>query len=71
MEEIKEKRLLEELLRLEDIAEKKGKIYSRLLIDTALAQGMERLAMRHEKRKEKISALLTGEEKQEKEEKQQ
>ena len=69
MEGMEEKTALEELLRLEDVAEKKGKIYSRLLIDTTLAQAMERLALRHEQRKEKLSALLTGGKRKEKEEK--
>lgn len=60
MEE-KEKKSLEELLRIEDLAEKKAKIYSRLLTDVEKAKRMEELASRHEKRKNEISELLFGE----------
>ena len=43
---------LQRLSQLEDLAEKKLKIYSRLLTDTALAKDMETLSARHKKRKE-------------------
>ena len=53
-------RFLKELMGLEDLAEKKTKIYSRLLTDVSLAKEMERLSLRHEKRKENIVKLLAG-----------
>ncbi len=52
---------LEYLIELEDLAEKKAKIYSRLLMDTALAKKMEALSARHAERKSRIEALLFGE----------
>jgi hypothetical protein len=48
------------LARLEELAEKKAKIHSRLLMDAALAKDMEALSLRHKKRKEKLMALATG-----------
>lgn len=57
MDEIEEKRL-KELLALEDLAEKKAKIYSRLLIDVQKAQDMARLSARHAARKAEIEKLL-------------
>ena len=48
------------LLSLEDLAEKKTKIYSRLLTDAALAKDMESLAERHASRKAAIESLLGG-----------
>ena len=56
----KEKKSLQELLLLEDLAEKKAKIYSRLLMDTDKAKKMEALSLRHEKRKKEIEKLLFG-----------
>lgn len=53
----------EQLLSLidgEDIMAKKGKIYSRLLTDPALAKIMEDCSFRHEKRKEKLTTLVCG-----------
>lgn len=44
----------------EDILEKKTKIYSRLLTDPALAKMMEECSFRHEKRKEKWIAFISG-----------
>lgn len=55
-----EKARLKTLMEVEDLMEKKGKIHSRLLIDTALAKGMEVLASRHEKRKEALEILILG-----------
>lgn len=55
-----EKTRLKTLMKVEDLMEKKGKIHSRLLIDTALAKGMESLASRHEKRKETLEILMLG-----------
>ncbi len=56
-----EKTFLLKLAELEDLAEKKTKIYSRLLTDTALADEMAALSLRHEERKETLKALVTGE----------
>ena len=52
--------LLEGLAQLEDLAEKKTKIYSRILMEASLAQSMEALSLRHEKRKEKLLGLVFG-----------
>ncbi|MBQ8295655.1 MAG: hypothetical protein IJX87_04390 [Clostridia bacterium] len=51
---------LKRLSELEDLGEKKMKIYSRLLMDTALAEDMQRLATRHENRKECLIKLWSG-----------
>jgi hypothetical protein len=56
----REDKVLSALLELEDLAEKKAKIYSRLLTEVTMAQNMEKLAMRHEQRKESIEKLLYG-----------
>ena len=53
---------LQRLSQLEDLAEKKLKIYSRLLTDTALAKDMETLSARHKKRKESLLTLACGKE---------
>lgn len=53
-----ELKMLETLVALEDLAEKKIKIFSRLLMDTAIAKEMEELSLRHEKRKETLMQLL-------------
>ena len=57
----REKQRLEELILMEDLAEKKAKIHSRLLTEPALAQEMESLAKRHAERKNRLKTLLTGE----------
>ena len=49
---------MEKLKRLEDLAEKKTRIFSRLLMDAALAQDMEKLALSHEERKQAVCLLL-------------
>ena len=54
---------LQELLTIEDLAEKKAKIYSRLLMDVEKAQDMEGLSARHAGRKAEIEKLLFGDEK--------
>ena len=54
----REKDVLEKLKRLEDLAEKKTRIFSRLLMDAALAQDMEKLALSHEERKQAVCLLL-------------
>ena len=51
---------LENVMRLEDIAEKKTKIYSRLFTDPSLAKDMESFSLRHQKRKEELLKILTG-----------
>ena len=55
-----EKMALKTLMTVEDLVEKKAKIHSRLLMDAALAKDMEELSLRHEKRKETLSALALG-----------
>lgn len=55
-----EKEALKTLMTVEDLVEKKAKIHSRLLMDAALAKDMKELSMRHEKRKETLSALALG-----------
>ena len=52
--------VLKTLSDVEDLAEKKMKIYSRLLMDAALAEDMGALSARHVKRKEALG-LLVGE----------
>ena len=55
-----EKGALKALCDIEDLLEKKTKIYSRLLMDTALAKDLESLSTRHRERKETLSLLLGG-----------
>ena len=55
-----EKEYLEKLIELEDLAEKKTKIYSRLLTEPYLAKELEKLSLRHEKRREQLELLLYG-----------
>ncbi len=61
----KENEYLKNLMEMEDLAEKKTKIYSRLLIEPSLAMEMEELSKRHQKRKESIERLLYGKNKKE------
>ena len=56
LEPSEETRMLSTLARIEALAEKKTKIYSRLLTEPALAKEMERISLSHETRK---NALLT------------
>ncbi|MBE5740264.1 MAG: hypothetical protein E7349_05355 [Clostridiales bacterium] len=56
----REKERLKKLLKLEDLAEKKSKIYARLLTDMGLAEEMSALSLRHEKRKEALTELAFG-----------
>ena len=60
----KESCVLKRLAGLEDLVEKKVKIYSRLLMDAALADDMETLASRHAKRKTTLECLAQGKTKQ-------
>ena len=55
-----EEKYLKELMELEDLAEKKARIYARLLVEPPLAKAMEELALRHEERKERLHFLLYG-----------
>ena len=55
-----EEKILQELCRMEDLAEKRTKIYSRLLTDTDKAQGMEILSTQHKAARERIEILLYG-----------
>lgn len=55
-----EEKYLKEVMELEDLAEKKTRIYSRLLVEPALAKEMENISKRHEERKERIQLLLYG-----------
>ncbi len=48
------------LIETEDLAEKKARIYSKLLTDQTLASEMERLAKRHVERRESLELLLYG-----------
>ena len=57
-----EREMLLSLFAMEDIAEKKAKIYSRLLTEPALAQEMEALSKRHAERKARLQKLATGKE---------
>ena len=56
-----EERILQELCNMEDLAEKKTKIYSRLLTDVKKAQDMEALSAIHQKAREDMEKLLYGE----------
>lgn len=63
-----EKEFLLALAQVEDLAEKKSKIYSRLLTDAALAEDMEQLAARHAERKKTLESLAFGSAPKEREE---
>ena len=54
----KERNFLTQLKTLEDLADKKIRIFSRLLMDAELAKQLEALSFRHEKRKLSIAVLL-------------
>ena len=56
-----ENEVLQQLISVEDLAEKKASIYARLLTEVSLAQRMEKLANAHKQRKQALQALL-GEE---------
>lgn len=65
MQEVKEKtpretELIQTLAQIEDLAEKKTKIYSRLLTEQALATEMEALSARHTARRERLEKLAFG-----------
>ena len=65
MQEIKEKtpretELIKTLAEIEDLAEKKTKIYARLLTEQTLAKEMESLSNRHAERKELLEKLALG-----------
>ena len=54
------------LAEIEDLAEKKTRIYSRLLTEQALAKEMEELSARHTVRRERLEKLAFGKVKKEK-----
>ncbi len=67
MENVKaETNYLENLISVEDLAEKKTKVYARLLMDSGLAGEMEALSARHAERKKSLEKLLYGKEQEEK-----
>ena len=73
MQEIKEKmpretQMLSTLAEIEDLAEKKTKIYSRLLTEQLLAKEMEELSSRHTARKAQLEKLAFGRAKKEEKE---
>ena len=53
---------LRALAAMEDLAEKKTKIYSRLLTEENIAKQMETLSARHAERKSVLTALYEGKE---------
>ena len=55
---LKEKTVIARLSQTEDLAEKKARIFSRLLTDVALSKQMQSLASRHERRKGVLLGLL-------------
>ena len=54
----REKIVLEELLLREDLAEKKARIYARLLTDTGLVKKIEGVAEHHAARKATLQEFL-------------
>ena len=56
----KESLFLKRLAETEDLAEKKLKIYSRLLMDAALAENMKTLSLHQEKRKQALEKIAFG-----------
>lgn len=55
-----EKGWLLALAQVEDLVEKKTKIYARLLTDVAIAKELETLSLRHQKRKKALEQLAFG-----------
>ena len=66
LERERENDYLNRIVQLEDLVEKKISIHSRLLMDVALAEDMQTLAARHEKRKAVLYKLINGEKKEKK-----
>ena len=65
MQEVQEKtpretELIQTLAEIEDLAEKKTKIYSRLLTEQTLAEEMESLSARHTARRDRLEKLAFG-----------
>lgn len=56
----RETELIKTLAEIEDLAEKKTKIYSRLLTEQVLAKEMETLSARHAVRRERLEKLAFG-----------
>ena len=55
-----ERKTLNDLCLMEEVAEKKANIYARLLIEPSLSKEMEDLAMRHRERRSMLEGLLYG-----------
>ena len=58
LEPSEEIQILSTLAKVEDLAEKKAKIYSRLLTEPALAKEMERISLKHQTRKNALLAMV-------------
>ena len=54
----REKESLKRLYLWEDLAEKKARIYARLLTEVSLAKDMEELAERHKERKTTLASMI-------------
>ena len=52
--------ILHGLCTMEEIAEKKAKIYARLLIEPSLTSEMEKLSQKHKERRNTLERLLYG-----------
>ncbi len=57
---MEERIAIERILSALNIAEKKARIYSRLLTEISLAKAMEELACKHEEQKVALQTLLYG-----------
>ncbi|MBQ7924452.1 MAG: hypothetical protein IJ329_04005 [Clostridia bacterium] len=64
-----EKRAIERILSVINVAEKKARIYSRLLTEVSFAKAMEKLACRHEEQKAALQKLIGKGEKADKKQK--
>ena len=56
----RETELIYTLAQIEDLAEKKTKIYSRLLTEQVFAKEMEAMSQRHAARRERLEKLAFG-----------
>lgn len=65
-EKTQEELSLKMLISAEDLAEKKTKIYARLLMEASLAKEMEEVSLHHQKRKKQIESLLFAQTKKKK-----
>ncbi|MBR2023959.1 MAG: hypothetical protein IJ996_05560 [Clostridia bacterium] len=55
---MEEKRVVQNMIYLEDLASKKAAIYGRLLTEIPLAQTMERVSASHKQRMQALQTLL-------------